>query len=165
MLEKSYLTKSATTYVFFHLYTGQKWNREKELHAKDLVGLPIQRGKWYLHIIGILFRRIEIMDIGKYIQKFDPKLYFFSVFLHCKWLNFFLFIVSTRMLLYFTWPTSTMIRNDEPSLKEFFPVCFKENYFAYCLSRTEICSYVLTPRICENKCQEIIFKRITGLLF
>lgn len=31
-----------------------------------------------------------------------------------------------------------MIRNDEPSLKEFFPVCFKENYFAYCLSRTEI---------------------------
>ena len=54
---------------------------------------------------------------------------------------------------------------DEPSLKEFFPVCFKEKYFAYCSSRTEIFSNVLTPRICENKCREIIFRRITGLPF
>lgn len=84
MLEKKLSNKISHNLRPFSFIHRSEMKSQKRIRREGFGWFTNSKGKMLFTYHHILFRRIEIMDIGKYIQKFDPKLYFFSVFLHCK---------------------------------------------------------------------------------
>lgn len=83
MLEKKLSNKISHNLRLFSFIHRSQMKSRKRITREGFGWFTNPKGKMIFTYHHILFRRIEIMDIEKYTQKFDPKLYFFSVFLHC----------------------------------------------------------------------------------
>lgn len=83
MLEKKLSNKISHNLRLFSFIHRSQMKSRKRITREGFGWFTNPKGKMIFAYHHILFRRIEIMDIEKYTQKFDPKLYFFSVFLHC----------------------------------------------------------------------------------